>query len=399
MDRRDFLKRTAGLSATAVLGPMPKSPPGSLAYMRYYETNVGAPPKTSCWFGKHTQWAYCPKDGKLRAYGGDGDWRLQDVNFRQQQSLNSVLAYDFGNGAKFEQETKQWGNAADGTMPWFHDGCTWAYNSQEDKFYAIPGYQAGYGPPFPTNMADPNKIAKLGIVHKYNRATRAWEAGPAVGGNWHQEHWGGCYDSKRNRIWIQCPVGNETGGFKFLDCKAGTWGKGGLSQTPGLSRYPNIGYEVITNPWTQRYNPATDEIICYDGYRGYLLGIPLSTLTPRIIATVPALRSDVAGEPVGAIETSMCISVRRQKAFISYSQQGTFVIGGVGGVVVVDLQSGATSQAPYPTPPGVDSSWTQAEYDDTNDCLILVGNINDPTVWGRRFLRYEFLDNARKPAQ
>lgn len=397
MDRRGFLKGAVAISAT-VLAPTVKPAPGSFAYVRHYWTNVGAPAGTSCFFGKHTQWAYCPTDGKLYAYGGDGDWRLPDVGFKQQQSLNSVLSYDFAHGGAFTQESKQFGNPADGTMPFYDDGCTWVYNSQEDKFYSIPGYQ----PPYKESL-DPNKIARRGIVHKFNRKTGAWEAGPKVGTNWVGEHWGGCYDSKRNRIWIQTAMGNENGGLKWFDCTTETWGKVGLRRIPNLKRFPNIGYELVTSAWCQRYNPVTDEIICFDARRGHVVAVPLGGLPespmPRIVADVPAYRNDVTGEPVGTIEAGVCLSVRRQKAFISYSKQAKYVIGGVGGVWAIDLTTGKTDHVDYPDPPGTDSQWTQAEYDETNDQLILAADIEDPTVWGKRFLGYEFSDRApqRKP--
>ncbi len=399
MDRRDFLTGMVAVSGTTALGPLAKLAPGGLAYVRHYETNVGAPAGTSCFFGKHTQWAYCNKDGKLYAYGGDGSWRLPMTNFSPnaaRQSLNSVLSYDFANGGRFEQLSNQFGNPADGTMPYFHDGCTWVYNSQEDAFYAIPGYT----PPY-TETKDPNRLARadLGKVHKFDRVTRKWSTGPIAAGNWVGEHWGGCYDSKRNRIWIQAAMGNEYGGLKWFDCASQAWGKVGLKKTPNLVRFPNIGYEVITSPWCQRYNPVTDEIIVFDGYRGYVIGIPLAepSPTPRIIANVPAYRNDVAGEPIGTIETGACISVRRQKMLISYSMQNQYVIGGVGGVWTIDLATGAREHVNYPSPPGVDSQWTQAEYDDTNDCLILAAYVVDSLVWGRRFLMYKFIGQRTGP--
>ena len=358
-----------------------------LAYVRHYDTNIGAAQGTFALFGKHTQWKYCAKDGKIRAYGGDGDWRLSDTGFKPQQWLNAVLAYDFGNGGRLEQETKQWGDRADGTLPNYHDGCTWVYNSQDDKYYAIPGYPVSRL----TSQPDPHGLIKINVVHKFVRATRKWEEGPPVGNNWVGEHWGGAYDPKRNRIWIQCQGQGEFGSLKWFDCARGTFGLANLPRTPGLARIYNVGYELRTERWPQAINPATDEFICYDGYRGSVVAIALSTTTPRIIGTVPGLRSD-SPEPLPAIETGLTISVRRQKLFLSYSQQSWAVVGGKGGVWTVDLKTGAAEQTPYPTPPGENSSWTACEYDDTNDCLILAGNY-DP-VWGRRFLRYEFSDRA-----
>ena len=391
MDRRDFLAGAVAISGMTALTPMAKSASRSLEYVRYYDTNVGAPARTSCYFGKHTQWAYCAANGKLYAYGGDGDWRLPDVGFKQQQSLNCVLSYDFAKGALFKQETPQFGRAQDGTMPYFHDGCTWVYNTQEHKFYAIPGYQPTY-----SASQDPHRIARSGIVHKFDPATGAWEAGPTVGTHWVGEHWGGCYDSKRNRIWIQTAIGNEYGGLKWFDCTTQTWGKVGVNRTPNLARFPNIGFELITSAWCQRYNPVTDEIICFDARRGHVIAVPLRGLpeppTPRIVSNVPQYRNDVAGEPIGTIEAGVCISVKRQQVFISYSKQRQYVVGGVGGVWTIALADGTSGHVDYPNPPGVDSQWTQAEYDDTNDCLILAANIEDPQIWGRRFLRYRFLN-------
>src|SRR5215475_10392796 len=72
---------------------------GALQFDRFYDTNVGLPAGSSCFFGKHTQWAYCPADGRVWAYGGDGDWRLAACNFVQQQALNSAIAYNFSPAA------------------------------------------------------------------------------------------------------------------------------------------------------------------------------------------------------------------------------------------------------------------------------------------------------------
>lgn len=384
-----FLKSAATLGAMTALPAQAQQATPRLTYVRHYETNVGAPPRTSCFFGKHTQWAYCSKDGKLYAYGGDGSWRLPDLDFKPMQSLNSVLSYNLAKGALFKQETPQLGRKQDGTMPWFHDGCTWVYNSQEHKFYAIPGYQPGERPAW-----DPHRIAQRGIVHLFNPATGAWEAGPAVGGNWVGEHWGGCYDAKRNRIWIQTTSVNEFGELRWFDCGTQSWGKIPLQRTPNLSRYPNIGFELITHFWCQRHNPVTDEILCFDAFRGHVVAIPLGSLphapAPRIVCDVPRYRNDVAGEPLSTIEAGVCLSVKRQQFFISYSMQDVYVAGGTaGGVWAVSLSEGTTQRADYPDPPGVNSQWTQAEYDDTNDCLILMANIVHSEVWGRRFLRYE----------
>jgi len=82
MDRRNFLTGSVALSGVTALGPLAKLAPRGLAYVRYYDTNIGAPAGTKAWFGKHTQWAYCSKDGKLYAYGGDGDWRLPSAKFK-----------------------------------------------------------------------------------------------------------------------------------------------------------------------------------------------------------------------------------------------------------------------------------------------------------------------------
>jgi hypothetical protein len=374
MDRRDFLKGALAVSGATVLTPAAKAAPASVAYVRHYDTNVGAPPGTLASYGKHTQWKYCPKDGKIRAYGGDGDWSLQDTGFKRQPSLNAVLAYDFGNGGKLEQETKQW-----------------VYNSRDDKYYAIPGYPVSRI----ASQPDPHRLIKINVVHKFVRATRKWEEGPAVGKNWVPEHWGGAYDPKRNRVWIQCQGQGEFGSLKWFDCEKSTFGLLNLPRISGLARIYNVGYELRTERWPQAINPVTDEFICFDGYRGHIVGIALSTLTSRVIGNVPALRSD-SPEPVGAIETGLSVSVHRQKVFLSYSQQSWAVVGGKGGVWTIDLKTGAAEQTPYPNPPGENSSWTGCEYDDTNDCLILSGTL-DP-VWGRRFLRYEFPDAARKSA-
>ena len=43
MDRREFLKGALALSGTAALVPVAHSAAGTLAYVRYYATNIGAP--------------------------------------------------------------------------------------------------------------------------------------------------------------------------------------------------------------------------------------------------------------------------------------------------------------------------------------------------------------------
>src|SRR5215207_7493354 len=154
MERRDFLKRALAAGGASVFAPAIGAVAPGLAYVRHYDTNIGAPKGTLAWFGKHTQWKYCSKDGKIRAYGGDGNWSLHDTGFKPQQSLNAVLAYDFANGGKLEQETRQWGDPADGTLPNYHDGCTWVYNSQDDKYYAIPGYPVSRI----ASQSDPHKL-------------------------------------------------------------------------------------------------------------------------------------------------------------------------------------------------------------------------------------------------
>jgi len=383
------------VSNTCVLIPPPLE--GKLKFIKSYPTNVGAPAGTQCWFGKHTQWAYCSVDGKLYAFGGDGDWRLQDLAFKQNQSLTACVSYNFAADGLMEQITPSRGDPADGTAPYKHDGCTWGYNSQEDKFYGIPGYQPDY-----KAENDPHQIMRaLYVVHSLERQTGKWVLGPSSRGVWYKEHWGGCYDSTRNRFWLQCPsTSGAYGNLRWFDCTATTWGLNNLKQTPGLASYPGIAFALSTAPWCQRYNPTTDEIIVFDGYRGHVIAIPLSGLpspVPRIVADVPRLLAqpgtptNTVGEPVGTIENGFCLSIKRQKAFISYNKQNKYVAGGIGGVVAVDLVTGAIDHADYPTPPGPDEGqWTQAEYDDTNDCLILAGNINTDHQFGKTFLRYEF---------
>jgi len=68
-----------------------------------------------------------------------------------------------------------YGNPADGTAPYYHDGCTWVYNSLEDKFYGIPGYVPPYNP-----KHDPLGLMKAdhGKMHIFDRVTRKWTVGP-----------------------------------------------------------------------------------------------------------------------------------------------------------------------------------------------------------------------------
>lgn len=378
---------TRVVTQACVVTPPPAPPkPGALKYSHYIPTNVGAPAGTVCLFGKHTQFVYCSTDGKVRAYGGDGGWRLANVNFAFTQALNSVLAYDFAQGGKLEVETHQHGSVEDGTAPYYHDGCTWVHNTRDDLHYAMPGYQPSY-----QAKLDPNSIMKQGVFHTYDRKSRKWAeiVGPRAA-QWPGEHWGGAYDAKRNRIWIQGQGQSPWGALKFYDCGNKTFGEVGLGELPGLARYPNIGWDIRTERWKQRINPVTDELICFDGYRGLVLAIPLAPPipVPRIIAKVPALRGDTE-EPLGAIEVALCLSVKRQRVYLSYPDAATFVIGGIGGVWSIDLKSGESERLEHP--PGA-PSWTEGEYDDTNDLLMLAGIYGTEKLdeWGKRFLIYKY---------
>jgi hypothetical protein len=368
--------------------PIPTS--ANFHFIGIYNATQGAPAGSSFSFGKHTQWAYCARDGKVRAFGGDGDWRLPDAGFVQQQELNTVLAYDFANSnINVTIETRQWGEPTDGTMPYYHDGCTWVYNSQDDKYYAMPGYQPSYQPNNP-NGPDPRGLgaADVGRIHLFDRVTRKWTASTYSSGNgWPGECWGGAYDSTRNRIWIQCAGSNEAGVLRYYDCNTLTFGIVGLPFVPGIERAPGVGFGIVTYRWPQQYNPTTDELICFDGYRGHIIGIRLSDAQPRIIGNVPVIKDgSITTEPVEAVETSITLSVRRQKVFVSTSNP-FFLVGGVGGVYVVDIATGTVERAPHPD--GLGTSWTEGVYDDTNDCLILAGEIEDKNL-SFGLLKYQF---------
>ncbi len=375
-------------SATPVTYTSNAAAAGSLAYFETIPTSGGTGYQLQ--FGKHSQHRWCSADGKVYTYGGDGPMRIepaQQVN-PANGSLNAVLQYDFSatGSCSLNIFAPSLGDPADGTCPYYHDGATWVFNSVDDTFYALPGYSSSYNASW-----DPNGLmaADIAKVFRINRTTGAWVSGVHTGANnyiWYPEHWGGAYDASRNYIWLQSPGAAAYGVLKLYDCATQTLGPSGgaigMALCPGLTAYPGIGYEVMTQPWSQWVNPVTDELICFDGYRGFIIGVALATGVPRIIATVPALYDSGGGvrppgtEPVGAIEVQTAISISRQKLYMTYPHP-ELVVGELGGcIIVVDLTTGSTYNVAYPAPFNYRN---QCVWDETNEKLIVTG-INGSTV-------------------
>ena len=84
----------------------------------------------------------------------------------------------------------------------------------------------------------------------------------------------------------------------------------------------------------------------------------------------------------------VAFSEKRRILFLGYSAQKPYVVGGVGGLWMVNIDSGTTTQLPWPAP---EQQFIEGDYDDLNDVLVATANtIDQAGEWQRKLLMFKF---------
>lgn len=348
----------------------------------------GAAPGTDLRCGKQNQFAAL--DGVLYHNEGDGRHRYPgQPQLANGQIYNAVDAWDFRAGGEHRMLCPEVGNPADGTVPCLPQGGGWVANPDNGDLIQLPGYIERFsGDERYDLMQD-----KFAYVHHFNTRTNSWRATCNFDLEWWplREFWGAALNRADGIIYRQSAVIGNYGGLCRYDTKTERYLppiKFTAEDVDKLEWLPGLGKILDTDGWRHCVNHATNELLCCDWYRGWIVGVNLTTFK---------LRHDVAyigklhdrpwpgdfTEPLRTIESGMDIDEAGQRLFVCASNDGYFADPGEAfDIGVIDLTTGEKVNTDYPLP---DMSWTSCAW--VANKLVLADN--SAAEWQPYFLIYE----------